>query len=256
MSKLCALCGASALAMEIALMAPFNWAYAQSSDNTLPSVTVQAPPNPKRAANPMKPTARTAASRQAKRQAVPVARTANVATAATNVTPSAARDSLNQAPTGQTATTVDRSQFDNKPVFSVADLLGDSPGIDMKQGNGPRDIGISIRGSNARNGFGIRNIVIFDDGFPVTQPDGLSRSDLIDPHAYGAIDIIRGPSSALYGNYATGGALNFQTRPGGSINGVEYGVEGGSFGYLNNYLTARPEGRQCRDIVVCEQRER
>lgn len=238
MSKLCALCGASALAMEIALMAPFNWAYAQSSDNTLPSVTVQAPPNPKRAANPMKPTARTAASRQAKRQAVPVARTANVATAATNVTPSAARDSLNQAPTGQTATTVDRSQFDNKPVFSVADLLGDSPGIDMKQGNGPRDIGISIRGSNARNGFGIRNIVIFDDGFPVTQPDGLSRSDLIDPHAYGAIDIIRGPSSALYGNYATGGALNFQTRPGGSINGFEYGVEGGSFGYLNNYLTA------------------
>ena len=150
MSKVCALCGASALAMEIALIAPFNPACARSNDNTLPSVTVQAPPNAKRAANPMKPTARTAASRQAKRQAVPVARTANVATAAANVTPSAARDSLNQAPTGQTATTVDRSQFDNKPVFSVADLLGDSPGIDMKQGNGPRDIGISIRGSNAR----------------------------------------------------------------------------------------------------------
>ena len=237
MSKVCALCGASAIALEIALFAPFNPAYAQSSDNTLPPVSVQAPPNPKRATNPMKPTARTAASRQAKRQAAPVARTTNMATAAANVTPSAARDSLNQAPTGQTATTIDRSQFDNKPVFSVADLLGDSPGIDMKQGNGPRDIGISIRGSNARNGFGIRNIVIFDDGFPVTQPDGLSRSDLIDPHAYGAIDVIRGPSSALYGNYATGGALNFQTRPGGTINGAEYGVEGGSFGYLNNYLT-------------------
>ncbi|MBF3264185.1 TonB-dependent receptor plug domain-containing protein, partial [Pseudomonas aeruginosa] len=90
----------------------------------------------------------------------------------------------------------------------------------IKQGNGPRDFGISIRGSNARNGFGIRNLVIFDDGFPVTQPDGLSRSDLIDPHAYGAIDVVRGPSSALYGNYATGGALNFRTRPGGTIDGV------------------------------------
>ena len=86
------------------------------------------------------------------------------------------------------------------------DACGKSPR--MKQGNGPRDMGVSIRGSNARNGFGIRNIVIFDDGFPVTQPDGLSRSDLIDPHAYGAIDVIRGPSSALYGNYATGGAVN------------------------------------------------
>ena len=117
-------------------------------------------------------------------------------------------------------------------------MLRESPGISVKQGNGPRDIGISIRGSNARNGFGIRNLVIFEDGFPVTQPDGLSRSDLIDPHAYGAIDVIRGPSSALYGNYATGGALNFRTRPGGNIDGVEYGVDGGSFGYLNNYLAA------------------
>ena len=80
--------------------------------------------------------------------------------------------------------------------------------------------------------------MIFEDGFPVTQPDGLSRSDLIDPHAYGAIDVIRGPSSALFGNYATGGALNFRTRRGGRINGLEYGVDGGSFGYLNNYLTA------------------
>jgi iron complex outermembrane receptor protein len=120
----------------------------------------------------------------------------------------------------------------------VADVLRESPGISVKQGNGPRDIGISIRGSNARNGFAIRNIVIFEDGFPVTQPDGLSRSDLIDPRAYSAIDVIRGPSSALYGNYATGGALNFRTRPGRTIDGVEYGVDGGSFGYLTNYLTA------------------
>ena len=154
------------------------------------------------------------------------------------ITPSVARALLYQAPNGQTETTIDRSQFDNRPSFSVADVLRESPGISVKQGNGPRDFGISIRGSNARNGFGIRNLVIFDDGFPVTQPDGLSRSDLIDPRAYGAIDVIRGPSSALYGNYATGGALNFRTRPGGTIDGVEYGVDGGSFGYLNNYLTA------------------
>ena len=163
-----------------------------------------------------------------------------------------ARALLYQAPTGQTETTIDRSQFDNRPAVTVADVLRESPGISVKQGNGPRDIGISIRGSNARNGFGIRNLVIFDDGFPVTQPDGLSRSDLIDPRAYGAIDVIRGPSSALYGNYATGGALNFRTRPGGTIDGVEYGVDGGSFGYLNNYLTCGQEGRQFRVLAVCQ----
>jgi iron complex outermembrane recepter protein len=211
---------------------------AQTGGQALPPVTVDAPASvrPKLA----KPKAHTAsASRQAKPTRVTAAAPAtNQATAAANATPGEARANLNQAPTGQTATTIARSQFDTKPAFSVADILSDSPGVSMKQGNGPRDIGISIRGSNARNGFGIRNIVIFDDGFPVTQPDGLSRTDLIDPHAYSAIDVIRGPSSALYGNYATGGALNFQTRPGGTINGIEYGTEGGSFGYLNNYVTA------------------
>jgi iron complex outermembrane receptor protein len=169
---------------------------------------------------------------------MPTAATSSAPAQARNVTASAAVAKLYQAPAGQTATTIDRSLFENRPAFSVGDVLRDSPGVSIKQGNGPRDLGISIRGSNARNGFGIRNLVIFEDGFPVTQPDGLSRSDLIDPRAYAAIDVIRGPSSALYGNYATGGALDFRTRPGGTIDGVEYGVDGGSFGYLNNYLAA------------------
>jgi iron complex outermembrane receptor protein len=205
-----------------------------AAQTALPAVTVEAP----RAAA-ARPAARRPAVRSSARTQARLA-SANPAPSASltaGITPSVARALLYQAPTGQIQTTVDRSQFDNRPAFSVADVLRESPGISVKQGNGPRDIGISIRGSNARNGFGIRNLVIFDDGFPVTQPDGLSRSDLIDPKAYGAIDVIRGPSSALYGNYATGGALNFRTRPGGTIDGAEYGVEGGSFGYLNNYMT-------------------
>ena len=57
-------------------------------------------------------------------------------------------------------------QFADAPVFSVADVLRESPGVSLKQGNGPRDMGISIRGSNARNGFGVRNIVILEEVFP------------------------------------------------------------------------------------------
>ncbi|MTV12792.1 MULTISPECIES: TonB-dependent receptor [Bradyrhizobium] len=231
---------ASVLALGATLCALPSAAEAQAPSTELPSVTVEAPRTAVRA----KPAAQKPRVRAASVQRPPKPATAPAATAAPaggarpGETLAAIRDGLNRAPTGQTETTIDRSQFDNRPAFSVADVLRDSPGISIKQGNGPRDFGISIRGSNARNGFGIRNLVIFDDGFPVTQPDGLSRSDLIDPRAYGAIDVIRGPSSALYGNYATGGALNFRTRPGGTIDGVEYGVDGGSFGYLSNYLAA------------------
>ncbi|WP_045837859.1 TonB-dependent receptor [Hyphomicrobium sp. 99] len=143
----------------------------------------------------------------------------------------------------QAAAAVDMTRFENAPVFSVSDILHEVPGVSLKQGNGPRDMGISIRGSNARNGFGIRNIVILDDGFPVTQPDGLSRSDLVDPHAYAGVDVWRGPSSALFGNYATGGAINFRTFPGGAIDGVEYGIDVGSFNYLNNYASGGKRGK-------------
>jgi iron complex outermembrane receptor protein len=220
--------GASLIVLGGALSFLPSAAMAQTA---LPAVTVEAPRGAASRPAARKPAVRSSARTQARPPSATPALTAGI-------TPSVANALLYQAPNGQTETTIDRSRFENRPAFSVADILRESPGISIKQGNGPRDMGISIRGSNARNGFAIRNITIFDDGFPVTQPDGLSRSDLIDPKAYGAIDVIRGPSSALYGNYATGGALNFRTRPGRTIDGVEYGVEGGSFGYLNNYLAA------------------
>ncbi|MDE1147122.1 MAG: TonB-dependent receptor [Azospirillaceae bacterium] len=145
---------------------------------------------------------------------------------------------VRNAPLGQTMGTVSRDQFRNSPAFSVADILALTPGVTMQQGNGPRDVSISVRGSNGRQTYGVRNIQMFEDGFPVTQPDGLGRSDLTDPHAYAGIDVVQGPSSALYGNYATGGAVNFRTRSGADIDGAETGVDVGSFGYVNAYATA------------------
>ncbi len=137
--------------------------------------------------------------------------------------------------------------FQTTPLVTIRELLQYSPGVSFKMGNGPRDVVVSIRGSSARNGFGVRNIVMLEDGFSVTQPDGLSRTDLTDPHAYAGADVYRGPSSALFGNFANGGAINFRTRTGAEINGVEYGGEFGSFGYINNYTAI---GKKVRDFDI------
>src|SRR3954471_6877221 len=241
MSRHHALAGVSVIAMGLGLLQPATMVHAQTTGTELPPVTVDAP-RPRAVRAVPKPNPRPHPVVARRRPLTQLAAGSGSGSAAPSrmaeETAGEARARIDQAPRGQTATTIDRNRYDDRPAFSVGDVLRESPGVSLKQGNGPRDLGISIRGSNARNAFGIRNIVIFDDGFPVTQPDGLSRSDLIDPHAYGAIDVVRGPSSALFGNYATGGALNFRTRPGGTINGIEYGVDGGSFGYLNNYLAA------------------
>ena len=153
--------------------------------------------------------------------------------------------SLTTMVAGQTVTTIDNRRFRNTPATTIADIVKLSPGVTVMQGNGPRDVGVSIRGSNARNSFGARNIQVFEDDFPVTQPDGLARFDLTDPHAYGAVDIVRGPSSARYGNYALGGAVNFRTRAGRDIHGAEFGLDGGSNAYANFYGTI---GDQAGDV--------
>ena len=158
------------------------------------------------------------------------------------VTVTAAAPPLTQRPTGQAVATVTRDLYKDQPGVNIAEVLDLVPGVSVIQGNGPRDVSVSIRGSNDRQAFGVRNIQLFEDGFPVTQPDGTGRLDLTDPHAYGAIDVVEGPSSALYGNYATGGAINFHTRPGGDIDGVEAGADFGSFGYYNDYATLGGKG--------------
>ena len=138
---------------------------------------------------------------------------------------------------GQARTSIDDEAVRATAATTVADFVRLSPGVAVLAGNGPRDVGISIRGSNARNGFGARNIQVFEDGFPLTQPDGLARFDLADPHAYGAVDVVRGPSSALYGNYALAGALDFRTRRGGDVDGLEVGTDLGTDAYANVYAT-------------------
>lgn len=163
------------------------------------------------------------------------------------LTVTAPRLNIYEAPTGRAQTTIDRERMTNRQALDIGDVLRDSPGVSVKQGNGPRDTVLSIRGSGARQGFAVRNVVVFEDGFPVTQPDGLARTDLVDPHAYAGIDVVRGPSSALFGNYAIGGAFNFRTRRGGEIDGAEYGVEGGSYGALNNWVAY---GRKIGDADV------
>jgi iron complex outermembrane recepter protein len=146
-----------------------------------------------------------------------------------------------EAPSGQIEYEVNQEDYTNTQAFSVSNIFALSPGVTTQQGNGPRDISISIRGSNAQQTYGVRNLQMSDDGFPVTQPDGLGRTDINDPHAYDAVDIVEGPSSALYGNYATGGYINYHQR---QVEGIEAGSDFGSYGYENDYVSMGSTGQQ------------
>jgi iron complex outermembrane receptor protein len=70
---------------------------------------------------------------------------------------------------------------------------------------------ISIRGIGSRAPFGVRGVKIILDGIPLTMPDGQAKLDNLDFGSAGNIEILRGPSSSLYGN-AAGGVINIQTQ--------------------------------------------
>lgn len=104
--------------------------------------------------------------------------------------------------------------------------------------NFAQNLRLSIRGFGARAPFGVRGIRILVDGIPETLPDGQSQVDAIDLETAESIEVIRGPSSALYGN-AAGGVVDIRTKDGpaepyaevrgtvGSYDFQRYGVMGG-----------------------------
>ncbi|MFT8781267.1 TonB-dependent receptor plug domain-containing protein, partial [Acetobacter orientalis] len=110
------------------------------------------------------------------------------------------RSSALTRPAGQTTYSSDRRDFANQIGQSVADMVVTIPGVSFTQGNGPRDTVVSVRGSGDRQSYGLKNLQVLEDGFPMTQPDGTARADLIDPHAYQGVDVFEGPASTLYGN--------------------------------------------------------
>ena len=144
---------------------------------------------------------------------------------------------LLKAPVGLALTATPRSEHESQPTRNFRESGESLPGVIFRQRNGPRDFQVSIRGSGVKNGFGVRDVKFYEDGIGQTQSDGLSRLDLHDPWFMESMEVVRGASSSLYGNYALGGAVHFKTRRGRDINGTDVYVTGGSFGY-NKYAIA------------------
>lgn len=124
-------------------------------------------------------------------------------------------------PTGVTQSSTDRSEHESQPTRHLRESLESIPGIVTRQEHGGREANLSIRGSGNKTGCCVRNVKVYEDGFSVTQPDGLTRSEMHDPWFLQSIEVRRGPSSSLYDNYALGGMVHMKTRRGRDIDGVE-----------------------------------
>ena len=115
--------------------------------------------------------------------------------------------------------------------LGLDESLSGVPGVFIQDRyNFSRDLRISIRGFGARSAFGIQGIKILVDGIPETLPDGQSNSDGIDLGSVQRIEVIRGPSSSLYGN-ASGGVINITSERGPAVPFVETRLSAGDYDF-------------------------
>lgn len=132
---------------------------------------------------------------------------------------------------------IDTATIRLTPANSPWELFRDVAGLEAhEQGQGPGFASdLSIRGFSSDHST---DIALYIDGVPNNETvnghaEGYDDLNLIPVPAVSGIDIIKGPTSALYGNFALGGAVNIRTLD--RYNGYDVAAGGGSFGNAQGY---------------------
>jgi iron complex outermembrane receptor protein len=118
----------------------------------------------------------------------------------------------------------------NRAQVNISESLGGVPGLLARdRQNYAQDVQISVRGFGARASFGLRGVRIYVDGIPATFPDGQGQITNVDLGSLDRIEVLRGPSSALYGN-SSGGVIQIFTEDGAPTPTLDFGLAAGSDG--------------------------
>jgi iron complex outermembrane recepter protein len=152
----------------------------------------------------------------------------------------ASRDERPMGAVSSSATVLSGATVEAARSVNLTELLQFVAGVTAGDVSGVDDRRISIRGAGIRAGFGSRGVILMADGYPITEPDGQT------PHFDGQIDltnaerieVVKGPSSAMYGGAALGGVVNVVSRTPGRAPHASMRVEGGSFAFGKAHISA------------------
>ncbi|HEV7595914.1 MAG TPA: TonB-dependent receptor [Gemmatimonadaceae bacterium] len=130
------------------------------------------------------------------------------------------------------STRIDATTIKETPAHNSYDLLRQTAGLEVhEQGQGPGFASnASLRGFSSDHST---DLALWIDGVPINEPvnghaEGYNDFDVLFPGGVSEFDVIRGPTSALYGNFALAGVVNVRTLE--RMRGTAFTASGGSFG--------------------------
>jgi len=103
------------------------------------------------------------------------------------------------------ASVIDMEWLEAERPSNLADLLGDTPGLEVA--GGPRRTGQTL----SLRGFGRQNIALLVDGARQNFSSAHDGVLFLDPGLLARVETVRGAASALYGSGASGGVIAFET---------------------------------------------
>jgi iron complex outermembrane receptor protein len=130
---------------------------------------------------------------------------------------------------------IDTQTLQQQGSTSLLPAVNTTPGVRMEE-RSPGSYRLSIRGSLLRSPFGIRNVKIYFDEFPLTDAGGNSYLNALDVSALGQIQILKGPQSSIYGANS-GGVVLLQSSNNNQTPTASVKLEGGAFGTFHEHVT-------------------
>jgi len=106
---------------------------------------------------------------------------------------------------------VNKTRLDRFSNTSILPALNTNPGVRMEE-RSPGSYRMNVRGSTLRSPFGVRNIKVYLDGIPFTDPGGNTYLNQFSFFNINSLEIIKGPAGSLYGA-GTGGAILINSIP-------------------------------------------
>lgn len=134
------------------------------------------------------------------------------------------------------AQSVSSNLIETQQATTLLPALNMVAGVRMEE-RSPGSYRLAIRGSLIRSPFGIRNVKIYVDEFPLTDAGGNTYLNLIDPASISTIHVLKGPDGSLYGANS-GGVIRIQPKGFGTPRNQGFLLlSGGSFGLFQEQFS-------------------
>jgi iron complex outermembrane recepter protein len=142
---------------------------------------------------------------------------------------------------------IGQAQLERFNNTNILPALNNTPGVHMEE-RSPGSYRLNVRGSTVRSAFGVRNVKIYWNGIPFTDPGGGTYLNQLSYYNISSIEVIKGPASSLYGA-GTGGAVLINSQSEEWQPGVDLSYLRGSYNLNNLNTQVRFGGEEHRNSL-------